>query len=1208
MKKLLALVLALVMVMGLATVGTSAATEYSDKADINYDEAVAVMSSIGVLEGADGKFRPAAELKRSEAAKIVAYLYYNNKTAAGLIGVGKFSDVPTNHWAAGYVDTLANAGVIAGRGNGAFDPDGDLKAIDFAKMLLVCVGYNAKIEGLVGSDYAINTSKLAAQAGLFAGLNDLKANDTLTREQAAQMAFNAVKAATVEYANKGGEISLNGATVSIGSSNFNYVTTTIAKDATNIDDRVLTNAGINNTNTGYTIEFGERQYPDLKCIKTTDDFGRPANEWINGKETIGKYVDKANLLGSFTTYVTGADLFNLIGEAKIKNTKDSELHYFVNGREFTYITPDQYNNTHVDRDGKTIPATDFYRLGGVDRSNMIRSNKTPYAFTGNGVLTEVYEKNDELYVVSIMTYWAKADGDYNAKKSELAIKDVSCVANTGIAPSFTTYKTKISSDDVKFVVDCKDKDPLLVRYAWNGSTYEVVEAEAAKKEAAQTVTKYSTNEEKLGATKYFYNGYAVAAGAQKVYSKCVGLDELMQTYSQTQKALDTTYDLYYDSYGYVIKADPVDTKVNYVFIAGLDGGTSNLGLKTADAFGIFADGTSANIKVNLQKSNEYIKEYNRVLTTGGAITKIDGVVRGGANGTTPKQWLNSDGKWNYTITNNCLYYKQFGRDTDNTTVTDDGDYAYNRWFYYTTEGEGANAVYTLTPVAQSLMVHEIEAGNKNKHSTVNGQELININTKAPAIVGTAQTYADAAGTARLTGWGNEKTTYITVKTAPTSGTANANILTNGYTRGISEVSGVFTGLQSVDITAYQTTENRASDDEDDLKETNPFDENVWAVFNKDNYIVSAVIVGDDGGNSGNYIYAISKGKSEWKEGSYYYWNFDAIVDGQEKELTVKTKYTNTLAALEAAMKFNQSANEGALFNVTFDKDGYVTSWTQVDWNASRNNDKVYGNAKVAGGQNANTEGAPFDKEKVYNVYFHNNDTLSYAANTIWNKLEGTNAAANKTEYVGDSGSASFTKDRGLSIANGAPIYVIQEHYSKNSSATSAQVEQFTSLDRALGAIVTSNGGEQKATRPTVTFNGYISAALDSNCQAKWVVIKQVVYDVWDEDNKAAGGAQTTVTVSDYNNATGFTLTLANFATKSDTIDVAIEVWERQAGDDEYIKINTTGNNVDFDADGNASIVVKAGGNGNNEANFTYTAGARYYFVINGLKTDVKKAQ
>ena len=228
MKKLLALVLALVMTLSLCVVTSNAA--YKDAADVELDEAVDVLTAVGVFQGSDGKFDPKANLTREQAAKLVAYLQIGQKAADALVGGGKFADVAKDRWSAGYVDYCASIGIAAGVGDGKFDPTGSLTALQFGKMLLVCLGYDAKSEGMVGTDWTINTSKLMAAVNLLKGLSDVTANSTVTREQAAQMMLNALKAPMVEYENKGSSIAVNGAVIEIGGSTASYVTSTIAKD------------------------------------------------------------------------------------------------------------------------------------------------------------------------------------------------------------------------------------------------------------------------------------------------------------------------------------------------------------------------------------------------------------------------------------------------------------------------------------------------------------------------------------------------------------------------------------------------------------------------------------------------------------------------------------------------------------------------------------------------------------------------------------------------------------------------------------------------------------------------------------------------------------------------------------------------------------------------------------------------------------------
>ena len=292
MKKLLALVLALVMSMSLVTISNA---DFKDADKIDYNEAVDVMNAVGVFVGDEkGNFNPKENLTRAQAAKIISYLLLGNKTAEGLAGSGKFTDVAKTSWAAGFVDYCAAVGVVNGVGNGQFNPNGSLTTLQFAKMLLVALGYDAKIEGFVGSDWSINVSAKANQVGLLNGL-DVGANATLTREQAAKMCLNTLKAPLVEYDTKGTTVTVGGdASVTVGASKAEF------KTSTNKKAQTISNAVINGT-TAYTVEFAEEYYSDLKLnANTTDDFGRPCVEWFWKADSIGVYSNSDDLVATFT--------------------------------------------------------------------------------------------------------------------------------------------------------------------------------------------------------------------------------------------------------------------------------------------------------------------------------------------------------------------------------------------------------------------------------------------------------------------------------------------------------------------------------------------------------------------------------------------------------------------------------------------------------------------------------------------------------------------------------------------------------------------------------------------------------------------------------------------------------------------------------------------------------------------------------------------
>lgn len=55
-----------------------------------------------------------------------------------------FSDVPSTHWAVKYINALYEKNIIAGKGEGIFDPDASIKREEFIKMLVTA----AKIDGV----------------------------------------------------------------------------------------------------------------------------------------------------------------------------------------------------------------------------------------------------------------------------------------------------------------------------------------------------------------------------------------------------------------------------------------------------------------------------------------------------------------------------------------------------------------------------------------------------------------------------------------------------------------------------------------------------------------------------------------------------------------------------------------------------------------------------------------------------------------------------------------------------------------------------------------------------------------------------------------------------------------------------------------------------------------------------------------------------
>ena len=136
MKKLLAMVLALVMTLSLAVVGSNAAFKDDKSISDDYAEAVAVLNGMGVFKG--------------------------------------------------YED-------------GSFQPSGNVTGYEVLAMLLRAVGYDKNNE-FSGADWALHVAQTAQQLGVLKNVKGIDLNAAASRELVAELLFRAIaEASTVTY-------------------------------------------------------------------------------------------------------------------------------------------------------------------------------------------------------------------------------------------------------------------------------------------------------------------------------------------------------------------------------------------------------------------------------------------------------------------------------------------------------------------------------------------------------------------------------------------------------------------------------------------------------------------------------------------------------------------------------------------------------------------------------------------------------------------------------------------------------------------------------------------------------------------------------------------------------------------------------------------------------------------------------------------------
>ena len=283
MKKLLAMVLALVMTLSLAV----SANAFKDDKSISddYAESVAVLNGMGVFKGyEDGSFKPEGNITRAEVATIIYRIYTadvakNDKS--GLYATyNKFSDMAGAGWAQGYIGYCANASLVKGYPDGTFKPSGKVTGYEVLAMILRAVGYDKNNE-FSGADWALHVAQTAQQLGVLdnvAKTTDL--NAPASRELVAELLFQGIQKAQVTYTPAFGYVanSVVGAQKTLGEQNFGLKLSTTA---------------------------------------TADVWGRPSNVWTyNTGDKKTTVVAKA--VATYTTKVDECDIAKDLGITSAK--------------------------------------------------------------------------------------------------------------------------------------------------------------------------------------------------------------------------------------------------------------------------------------------------------------------------------------------------------------------------------------------------------------------------------------------------------------------------------------------------------------------------------------------------------------------------------------------------------------------------------------------------------------------------------------------------------------------------------------------------------------------------------------------------------------------------------------------------------------------------------------------------------------------------
>lgn len=555
LKKVLSLVLCVAVMLSVMVMGAGAA--FSDQDKIKNTEAVDACVALNIIGGyEDGSYHPERNIKRSEITKMICVALNGGKEPnVSTNTTPTFSDVrgTSAAWAEGYIESCVAQGIISGVGGGRFSPNGNVTGTQLAKMLLVSLGYNANTEEFVGNAWATNVNVRASQKGLYEGLESMDTSAAITRDNAAQMVWNAMNAYEVEYKT----------TIVTGEDGKLETIVTV-------QDKVV---GDNNDK----ITLLEDKY-DAKAITGT----LTKVKQDNGKSTYNITIENAKYNGG--TYNGGTVSYTdvskdysdlLYQNVRVlvkpdKNGKDAVVYgVYATGKNTvqTGLLADlKMDGTKAKLDGTKydLANTNTVYVDGVKQSDNIKT-----WLTTNGEGNATYGKGSEVELLAV-----DGTSDYSILKvTTFEVKEI-----TYVGSDYVTAGTKYSDDDYVISDGLKKGDYALISKGSNYADSKGRIEKATVVEGKVTSTKGS-DEVMIDGTWYTMNT-GVTAPKLNASAKLVLVN------------------------GYVYAVDTVTAGSSDVALVVEVGNSNTVGSKYYQARLILADGTDKVVNIEKNDGND----------------------------------------------------------------------------------------------------------------------------------------------------------------------------------------------------------------------------------------------------------------------------------------------------------------------------------------------------------------------------------------------------------------------------------------------------------------------------------------------------------------------------------------------------------------------------------------------------------------------------
>ena len=578
LKRVLSLALASVMVVSMMVIGAGAANfdDFSDKDKIVNKEAVSVLVELGVLAGKDdGSYDPTGIITRGEMAKIICVVLNKGQDPnLGAVNSNTYTDT-VGHWAAPYIEYCTTLGIVAGKGDGTFAPNDTVTASEASKMLLVALGYNAQYESMIGANWAVATNVLANKNGLYDGLT-LDVSAGLTRDNAAQMMYNALDAKVVNYKYAvipdGDSISSIATAYETGKTlledKFGAVKVTgvvIRNEYGSVDGSAAMDEGqsyVRVTNYGTNEEqqaLSSGKYYVTTSLdqlgKTVDMYVKPGNSSVTTNATVvgSALTSSVNKVVTYTSYSSSKTIAERAKDDGLKFGTTTENNVTTDNATFVvnYSDPVASFKNSNGANGVAFVIIDNDDDGYVD-----------YALQNFEVFGRVsaYNTKDDGSITIVAYDPATGYGFYDSDNDDYSDRSVKKDDSAKVVGF-----EDVAKDDYVFVQEIGDK--LYVR-------------KAESVEMTPTSTK----------------GHDFIADGT-TYKQADTVDDVDEIDATTDLAeaveIGTAAAIYLDAYGYVVRVADVESTVKYLYV--IEVGNDNLQDRAKVAF---ADGSTATITIS----------------------------------------------------------------------------------------------------------------------------------------------------------------------------------------------------------------------------------------------------------------------------------------------------------------------------------------------------------------------------------------------------------------------------------------------------------------------------------------------------------------------------------------------------------------------------------------------------------------------------------